>query len=152
MSPAGGPGSCLCSSGYYWSTVSFACLTCPTGCDQCHGPLQWHCSVCSYGYYMQPDESTGTYSCTNVCPKGWQGDYWGKRCGNNSSVNANMLLEFDNINHGNNRSWSYDGVTFACGEVIGNDPTKEPWTYARRGMWLDGDDLLTLNNNFYLHA
>ena len=153
LQPAGGPGSCSCSSGYYWSNVSFACLTCPSECDVCHGSLAWNCSVCASGYYMQPDETSGTYSCTNVCPKGMQGDVSNKRCINNSSRNANLLLEFDIINHGSNRNWSYDSVIYSAGEIYGDDASKEPWTYARRGIWLDGtDDVLTLYNTFYLHA
>ena len=45
-------------------------------------------------------------------------------------------------------------MTYYSGTDSTDEPDLQPWTYKKRGVWLDGDDVLTLkvDTNFILHS
>ena len=142
-------GSCICSTGNYFDGTQ--CTTCPSDCTTCHGAYPWRCTVCTSGYYLQPDTSSGTYTCADVCPKGYKIDpiVVNNQCINDSSYNTNLLLDFNNIAN----TWIYDGVTYVAGQDSTTVQSEEPWTYKNRGAYFDGtDDLCKLDGTFYLYA
>ena len=83
---------------------------------------------------------------------GWKTDV-SNFCVNDTSKLDVLAFDFDVINYAN-QDWTFDTVTFYSGTDSTDEPEFQPWTYKKRGIWLDGNDVLTLkvDTNFILHA
>ncbi|XP_018422266.1 PREDICTED: proprotein convertase subtilisin/kexin type 6 isoform X4 [Nanorana parkeri] len=65
-----------CPSGFMVDVAGRRCRRCHRGCESCFGRSQNQCSSCKRGFYVQPESS----SCTTTCSAGAYADESLRRC------------------------------------------------------------------------
>ena len=89
---------------------------------------EYQCQTCQANGFFQPDNVD---ICLEVCPTGYTENASSFNCDDSAII---VSYIFDTIA----KEWSSSSIKLFAGSDETSEPTIEPWTYYKRGLYFDG--------------